>query len=147
MAGIWYQWMWIFSTPFFWLLSPIFRPHALRDDGRLLRETIQPVTRIRLFALRTLHVHALAGTIIRGAATTITAITGLPEPWIIWGVTILFVLFGVAGGLVATVTTDFIQGIFILILSFVLIPFGLKAVGGFSGLAPDTGRRPAKCSH
>jgi hypothetical protein len=25
MAGIWYQWMYIFSTPFFWLLSPIFR--------------------------------------------------------------------------------------------------------------------------
>src|SRR5262249_30025821 len=23
MAGIWYQWMYIFSTPFFWLLSPI----------------------------------------------------------------------------------------------------------------------------
>jgi sodium:solute symporter family protein len=25
MSGIWYQWMYIFSTPFFWLLSPIFR--------------------------------------------------------------------------------------------------------------------------
>jgi Na+/proline symporter len=74
------------------------------------------------------------GTIIKGAATTITAITALPENWIIWGVTVLFVLFGVAGGLVATVMTDFIQGIFILILSFVLIPFGLKAVGGFTGL-------------
>jgi len=24
MAGIWRQWMYIFSTPFFWLLSPIF---------------------------------------------------------------------------------------------------------------------------
>jgi Na+/proline symporter len=46
----------------------------------------------------------------------------------------LFVLFGVAGGLVATVNTDFIQGIFIIILSFMLIPFGLNAVGGFSGL-------------
>jgi Na+/proline symporter len=44
------------------------------------------------------------------------------------------VLFGVAGGLIATVNTDFIQGIFIIILSFLLIPFGLSAVGGFSGL-------------
>ena len=25
MDGIWYQWMYIFSTPLFWLLSPIFR--------------------------------------------------------------------------------------------------------------------------
>jgi hypothetical protein len=35
--------------------------------------------------------------------------------------------------------TDFIQGIFILILSFVLIPFGLDAVGGFLGTSPDAG--------
>jgi Na+/proline symporter len=40
----------------------------------------------------------------------------------------------VAGGLVATATTDFIQGIFILVLSFLLIPFGLNAIGGFEGL-------------
>ena len=25
MSGIWYQWLQIFNTPFYWLLSPIFR--------------------------------------------------------------------------------------------------------------------------
>src|SRR5688572_1769866 len=25
LAGIWYQWLWIFTTPFYWLLAPIYR--------------------------------------------------------------------------------------------------------------------------
>jgi Na+/proline symporter len=134
MAGIWYQWMWIFSTPFFWLLSPIFRRMRYVTTADFFEKRFSRSLGFA-YSLFALYMFMLwQGTIIKGAATTITAITGLPEPWIIWGVTILFVLFGVAGGLVATVTTDFIQGIFILILSFVLIPFGLKAVGGFSGL-------------
>ena len=134
MAGIWYQWMWIFSTPFFWLLSPIFRRMRYVTTADFFEERFSKPLGFA-YSLFALYLFMLwQGTIIKGAATTITAITDLPEPWIIWGVTTLFVLFGVAGGLVATVMTDFIQGIFILILSFALIPFGLEAVGGFSGL-------------
>lgn len=134
MAGIWYQWMWIFSTPFFWLLSPIFRRMRYVTTADFFEERFSKSLGFA-YSLFALYMFMLwQGTIIKGAATTITAITDLPENWIIWGVTILFVIFGVAGGLVATVMTDFIQGIFILILSFVLIPFGLEAVGGFSGL-------------
>lgn len=134
MAGIWYQWMWIFSTPFFWLLSPIFRRMRYVTTADFFEERFSKSLGFA-YSLFALYLFMLwQGTIIKGAATTITAITDLPEAWIIWGVTALFVLFGVAGGLVATVTTDFIQGIFILILSFLLIPFGLNAVGGFTGL-------------
>src|ERR1700749_4884769 len=25
LSGIWYQWIWLFTTPFYWLLAPIFR--------------------------------------------------------------------------------------------------------------------------
>src|SRR5437868_5849321 len=25
LSGIWYQWMWLFTTPFYWLLAPLFR--------------------------------------------------------------------------------------------------------------------------
>ena len=25
LSGIWYQWLWLFNTPFYWLLAPIFR--------------------------------------------------------------------------------------------------------------------------
>ena len=25
LSGIWFQWMWLFSTPFYWLIAPIMR--------------------------------------------------------------------------------------------------------------------------
>lgn len=134
MAGIWYQWMYIFSTPFFWLLSPIFRRMRYTTTADFFEERFSKSLGIG-YSLFAIYIFMLTqGMIIKGAATVITAIAGVPESWIIWGVTVLFVLFGVAGGLVATAMTDFIQGIFILILSFLLIPFGLNAIGGFSAL-------------
>jgi Na+/proline symporter len=134
MAGIWYQWMYIFSTPFFWLLSPIFRRLRYTTTADFFEERYSKPLGVA-YSLFALYLFMLwQGTIIKGAALTIAGITGLSETWIIFGVTTLFVLFGVAGGLVATAHTDFIQGIFILILSFLLIPYGLGAVGGFSGL-------------
>ncbi len=134
MAGIWYQWMYIFSTPFFWLLSPIFRRLRYTTTADFFEERYSKPLGVA-YSLFALYLFMLwQGTIIKGAALTIAGITGLSETWIIFGVTALFVLFGVAGGLVATAHTDFIQGIFILILSFLLIPYGLNAVGGFSGL-------------
>jgi Na+/proline symporter len=134
MAGIWYQWMYIFSTPFFWLLSPIFRRMRYTTTADFFEERFSKSLGVG-YSFFALYLFMLwQGTIIKGAALTIAGITGVSETLIIWGVTALFVLFGVAGGLVATVNTDFIQGIFIIILSFMLIPFGLNAVGGFSGL-------------
>ena len=134
MGGIWYQWMYIFSTPFFWLLSPIFRRMRYTTTADFFEERFSKALGVG-YSFFALYLFMLwQGTIIKGAALTVAGVTGLPEAWIIWGVTALFVLFGVAGGLVATVHTDFIQGIFILVLSFLLIPFGLNAVGGFAGL-------------
>jgi Na+/proline symporter len=133
-AGIWYQWMYIFSTPFFWLLSPIFRRMRYTTTADFFEERFSKTLGVA-YSFFAIYIFMLTqGMIIKGAATTITAIAGLPENWIIWGVTALFVLFGVAGGLVATANTDFIQGIFILLLSFLLIPFGLNAIGGFAAL-------------
>src|SRR5262245_26932816 len=134
MSATGYQSMYIFSTPFFWLLSPIFRRMRYTTTADFFEERFSKSLGVG-YSFFALYLFMLwQGTIIKGAALTIAGITGVSETWIIWGVTGLFVLFGVAGGLVATVNTDFIQGIFIIILSFMLIPFGLSAAGGFSGL-------------
>jgi len=42
--------------------------------------------------------------------------------------------YTILGGLFAAVLTDVIQGILILILSLILIPFGFTKIGGFTGL-------------
>jgi len=58
----------------------------------------------------------------------------LPANWAIAGMTVLFVFYGVAGGLGAAIVTDFIQGILTVVFSFLLLPFVLQAVGGMEGL-------------
>jgi Na+/proline symporter len=46
----------------------------------------------------------------------------------------VFMAYGLAGGLIATVINESIQGVLIVVMSLLLLPFGLKAVGGFAGL-------------
>ena len=45
-----------------------------------------------------------------------------------------FLLYSFFGGLIASAYTDFVQGFLIIVLSFMLIPLGLRAVGGFAGM-------------
>jgi Na+/proline symporter len=49
-------------------------------------------------------------------------------------VTLMFVTYGMAGGLGAAVITDFFQGVLTVIFSFLLLPFVLNDVGGLSGV-------------
>jgi Na+/proline symporter len=48
--------------------------------------------------------------------------------------TVIFVLYGVAGGLSAAIITDFIQGVLTIIFSFLLLPLIMNAVGGMEGI-------------
>jgi Na+/proline symporter len=48
--------------------------------------------------------------------------------------TVVFVIYGVAGGLAAAIITDFIQGILTIIFSFLLLPLIMNAVGGMEGI-------------
>jgi Na+/proline symporter len=48
--------------------------------------------------------------------------------------TVVFVTYGFAGGLRATIVTEGIQGPLIVLMSILLVPFGLYKIGGFSGL-------------
>ncbi|GAI44492.1 unnamed protein product, partial [marine sediment metagenome] len=48
--------------------------------------------------------------------------------------TVMFVIYGVAGGLSAAIATNFVQGLLTIVLSFLILPFALAKVGGMSGL-------------
>ena len=48
--------------------------------------------------------------------------------YLIPGLALIVILYGVLGGLTAAYWTDLIQGVFIILLSVLLIPFGLKAL-------------------
>jgi len=134
LSGIWYQWIWLFTTPFYWLLAPVFR--------RLRMVTIADFFEARYgraysiaYAIFCLYLFALwQGIAIKGTAVTVSAITGIPELLIAITIGLTFTLYGVMGGLVAAAITDFVQGFLIVLLSFLVVPFGVIKVGGMSGL-------------
>ena len=76
------------------------------------------------------------GLIQLGAGAMIEGITdgAIHRNVAIVAMTIMFMLYGIAGGLAAAIVTDFVQGILTVVLSFILLPFALDAVGGFAGL-------------
>jgi SSS family solute:Na+ symporter len=49
-------------------------------------------------------------------------------------IALIVLVYAIAGGLLAAAITDFIQGVLLLVLSFLLLPAGLIKIGGFSGL-------------
>lgn len=136
LSGIWFQWLWMFNTPFYWLIAPIFR--------RLRANTTADVYRLRfgfsvsvLFAI--VGIIGLAvkiGLMLKGAGALIDAGTNgaVSSSIAMPVVAILFVIYGTAGGLSAAILTDYIQGILTVVFSFILLPSVLQAVGGLSGL-------------
>jgi Na+/proline symporter len=76
------------------------------------------------------------GVTLRASSALIIGVTGgaLSQAQTIFGLTALFVFYGVVGGLKAAILTDFVQGILTIVLSFLILPFALQAVGGIEGL-------------
>jgi len=147
LSGIWYQWMWLFATPFFWLIAPMMRRfRALTTaDVFALRYDRGVAALYSILGLGKFMV--TIGLMLAGSTAIIDAITGgkLPSEMVIVVITILFVAYGMAGGLGAAIVTDFVQGILTLLFSFMLLPLVLNAVGGIEGmrtslseLRPDT---------
>ncbi len=136
LGGIWYQWLYLFATPFYWIIAPIFRrlryittaDYFANRFGKSLEFTYT-IWGLLYFALQ-------IGVMLLGTGKTASAITGgaISEWTAIWIMTVLFLSYGLMGGLPAAIVTDFIQGIFIIVLSFLLLPYVIGQVGGFEGL-------------
>jgi Na+/proline symporter len=136
LGGIWYQWMWLFSTPFYWFIAPITRRLRVTTTGDFFRirygrslEMLYTVVALGYFVLS-------VGMLLRGAGLAIAGATGgqVPGDWAVIGLSLLFATYIVAGGLIAAAYTDFLQGMFIIVLSVMLVPAGLSVVGGLHGL-------------
>ena len=71
------------------------------------------------------------GLMLKGSAVIIEAATAGRT---ILAITVLFVAYGLAGGLTAAIVTDFIQGLLTILFSFLLLPLVLNIVGGLAGM-------------
>jgi len=141
LGGIWYQWMWLFSTPFYWLIAPILRRMRVITTGDFFRirynRSLEVLYAVVAMAFLVLSIAML----LRGASAAIAGATGgqIPTDWSIYILAILFSTYIMVGGLMAAAYTDYLQGVMIITLSILLIPGGLSLVGGMSEVQTTLG--------
>jgi Na+/proline symporter len=143
LAGIWYQFLWLWATPFYWIVAPVFRRmRALTtSDFFEARYSTSTATLYSLIGIVMAIVFIAgglygAGEMIEGLAGGVDPATGkpyFPSSYAIAGMTVLFVAYGMAGGLNAAIVTDFLQGVLTIVFSFLLLPFALNVAATVAG--------------
>ena len=137
-SAIWFQWKNLFITPFYWLMAPVFR--------RIRRTTMAEFTEDRYGLLDGRHLHGLCAVLLHhqhrqhaeGRRQSHQPGDGRRRSAsneIVVAMTVMFILYSFVGGLIAAAWTDLFQGVLIIVLSFMLIPLGMTAVGGMDGIA------------
>ena len=136
LSGIWYQWMWLFSTPFYWLIAPIMRRFRAITTADVYTLRYGNSVAILFVVVGIANLSVKMGLMLKGSGALVDSCTGglVNANWAIAITTILFVIYGSAGGLSAAILTDFVQGILIVVFSFMVLPFVLHAVGGLEGV-------------
>jgi len=133
-ATIWYQWKNMLITPFYWLIAPFYRRSERTTVGEIVEDRYGSSMGLVYTIFAILFFVFNMGVMLQGAAKVISVASGnLVSPnFIVLAMTVAFILYSFIGGLVASAYTDFIQSFLIIILSIILIPLGLKEIGGFS---------------
>ncbi len=135
-AGIWYQWKNLFITPFYWVLAPLFRRFRRTTTGEVYEdrygEWMGAVYTVFALAYFTFNM----GAMLKGAGKLVSVASGevVSANAVVLAMTATFLLYSFVGGLVSAAYTDFVQSLFIVALSFLLIPIGLRETGGFTGI-------------
>ncbi|MCH7989463.1 MAG: hypothetical protein IID46_10010 [Planctomycetes bacterium] len=167
LAGIWWQFLWLWATPFYWIVAPVMRRmRALTTaDFFEARFSSSTATLYSVYGIITSIAFMAGG--LYGSGKMVNALTGgeldryaqeinLEVPEIKWNaesktietgtrqvqgyefailaMTVMFVAYGMAGGLGAAILTDLIQGILTITFSFLLLPFVFKMIDGFGQL-------------
>ncbi|UCE50562.1 MAG: sodium:solute symporter family protein [Phycisphaerales bacterium] len=136
VSGIWYQWLWLFVTPFFWLIAPFFRRMRAVTTGDYFEVRYSRSVSGLYAVMGILQLLVAIGVMLKGSGVVVEAVSGgdISSETAIIAMTVIFLAYGIAGGLSAAIATNFIQGLLTVILSFLILPFALGEVGGMSGL-------------
>ncbi len=144
VSGIWVSWMWLFGTPFYWLIAPVIRRLRCLTMADFFQERFGKSASVLYIIVASIGMTVCLASVLLATTRTVQGIMGkamVPssETWF-FGILIIttftFMLYGYWGGIVAAVRTDMIQGLMIIVLSFLTIPAVLKLqeVGGMNGV-------------
>jgi Na+/proline symporter len=136
VSGIWYQWLWLFSTPFYWVIAPLMRRFRAITTADVFEVRYDRSVAMLFAFVGMFNLIVNIGVMLKGSGAVISSCFSgaVSSNLVILIMTALFFIYGMAGGLPGAIVTDFVQGILTVIFSFLLLPFVLKATGGISGL-------------
>jgi Na+/proline symporter len=135
-SAIWYQWKNLFITPLYWIMAPLFRRVRRTTMAEFTEDRYGPAMGAVYIVFAVCFFIIETGGLLKGAGKVISQATGATAGVndIVAGMTAMFILYSFVGGLVSAARTDLVQGLLIIVLSFMLIPLGWNAVGGLSGM-------------
>jgi len=135
-ATIWYQWKNMLITPFYWLIAPFYRRSERTTIGEIIEDRYGSKMGLIYSLFAVLYFVFNMGVMLQGAAKVISVASGnlISPDMVVLVMTLAFIIYSFAGGLIAAAYTDFIQSFLIITLSIMLIPLGLKEIGGFSSM-------------
>lgn len=139
MSGMWSVMSWLFVTPIYWFAGVWYRRMRHLTLGDWFAERYESQKMGAAYAIFGLFFYMVYGSMLFSAIGKVAApligtavVTGgltIPMEYVLVPIIALIVtIYGVLGGLTAAYWTDVLQGIFIIVLSILLIPFGLNAL-------------------
>ncbi len=144
LSGIWYTYLYLPLTPIFWLIAPFVRRSRFVTMADFFRTRYDKSLGTLYSWVGVLKMAVAMSVVLKGTEQIFTSLTGnaIDPKYAILAMTVIFVIYGFAGGLRATVVTEAIQGPLIVVMSVALLPFALYSVGGFHGLHQALAARP-----
>ena len=140
LSGIWSVLLWLFVTPFYWIFGVWYRRMRHLTLGDWWVERYESKGLGAAYALFALYFYVIYLSVAFAAVGKVCVGLIGSETVNILGtnfdayhvflplIALTVIVYGVLGGLRAAYLTDLIQGIFIILLSVILIPVGLRAL-------------------
>jgi len=76
LSGIWYQWLWLFATPFYWLIAPAFRRMRAITTGDYFEYRYSNSVGALYTVVGVMQLTVNIGVMLLGSAKVIEAISG-----------------------------------------------------------------------
>jgi len=144
LAGIWWQFMWMFCTPVYWMSHTLLRRMRVMTTADYWAERFSPGLATLSAVSGLFQVVFTIATLLKAMGTVLESVTqgAVPTSIVIPVCAGLFVFYTVLGGLYAATITDLVQGILTIVLSLILLPFIFAKTGGMAGIhrALDPGK-------
>jgi len=135
MSGMWGVMYWLFVTPIYWISAVWYRRMRCLTLGDWFVERYESKSIGVAYAIFGCFYYMVYGAMLFTAIGKVAVplmgseLFGMPTGQaLIPLVALIVIVYGVLGGITAAYWTDLIQGICIILLSVLLIPFGLNAV-------------------